>query len=458
MTVVCRFAPTISGQLHIGGLYNALLNYLYAKKYEGLFKIRLDGLDLNPPHDVWQASIPRDLELFGLYPDEIIKASDRLDVYKQVAANVDSTCDRSYHCSCTVQDLLKRARDGHSKFYHLYRPEKYPPYCKISRIIIRAPGSDDNVAVDCKVSTSHEAKNHTGAFLTSRGNMAGYCWEPVDVGYVNHPVKPEITIDLGSEKEICSIEIIWKDRPALEYQVFIWKNGEWHPIVSVLKYDKYFVDFKPSQSFPSFTGDKHNFAIAKTQKVKIKITSCSVPVDKPYFYDYHCQDLHKKLDLNDHNTVLRLKADPSVSLYDAAYWYDGLPNLVLMSPFDDFQLGITHCIRGRDIESWLALEEQVAAALRIPKRVQLIHGLVVDQRGYKYSKWIESTPVRNYLTNNITADMVLTYLARKAKLTNVSASEVLTLTDLTEQFSGDISKRDILMNESEMLEELRGSK
>jgi len=455
VVVTTRFAPTISGQLHIGGLYNALLNYLYAKKNNGLFMLRLDGLDLNPPHDVWQQNIPRDLELFGLHPDKIIKASDRLDYYKEVAINLDKTCDRSYHCNCTVQDTLKRAREDDRNFHHLYRPEKYPPYCKINGIIVRGPESDNNVASDCKVIASHEAKEHPAIHLTARGNNSGYYWEPVDVGYVHHPMSPEIEIDLGSEKDVCSVEIRWKDRPALHYEVSVWRKNQWCLVVSVWKGNsKYFVDYKPSQSFPPLTSDRNNFAITKTQKIRVKIYNCPKPVDKPYFYDYHCRDLGKKLDLYHCDTILRLKADPAISEYDVAYWYGRLPNLVIMSPLDDAELGVTHCIRGRDIEPWLALELQVAQVLKIPHREQLIHGLTIDNFGYKYSKWIESTPVRNYVKNNITPDVVLTYLANKAGI--VSADCVLTLPEIIEQFNGIIPVQDIMINEERMFEELRG--
>ena len=453
MQIVTRFAPTISGEMHIGGLYNALLNYLYAKKNGGLFKLRLDGLDLNPPHDVWQRNIPRDLELFGLYPDGVIQASDRLEIYKEAAVSLDQTCDRSYHCDCTVQDLLKRARDG-SKFYHLYRPEKYPPYCKISGIAVYGPESNDNIAVDCRVTSTYEAKGHSAEHLTARSNPTNYYWEPVDIGYVNHPIIPEITVDLGVEKDISCVDIKWKDRPVLEYEILVLRGGRWQIVAFVKKFGKYFVDYKQGQPFPPLTSDRNNFATIKTQSIKIRILECPVPVDKPYFYDYHCRDLGKKLDLNHRDAVLRLRADEQISRYDTAYWYNKLPNLVLMSPLDDATLGVTHCIRGRDIEPWLALELQVSSVLNTSIRKQLIHGLVVDEKGYKYSKWIESTPVREYLKGTITPDKVLTYLANKARLVNTN--DILTLGDMVNQFDGTISKDDVVIDEKVMLEELRG--
>ena len=45
MTIITRFAPSPTGFLHIGGARTALYNYLYAKKNNGLFKLRIEDTD-----------------------------------------------------------------------------------------------------------------------------------------------------------------------------------------------------------------------------------------------------------------------------------------------------------------------------------------------------------------------------------------------------------------------------
>ena len=40
-----RFAPSPTGQLHIGGFRTALYNYLFAKKHQGKFILRLEDTD-----------------------------------------------------------------------------------------------------------------------------------------------------------------------------------------------------------------------------------------------------------------------------------------------------------------------------------------------------------------------------------------------------------------------------
>ena len=45
MKTITRFAPSPTGLLHLGGARTALYNYLYAKKNNGLFKLRIEDTD-----------------------------------------------------------------------------------------------------------------------------------------------------------------------------------------------------------------------------------------------------------------------------------------------------------------------------------------------------------------------------------------------------------------------------
>ena len=43
--IVTRFAPSPTGYLHIGGVRTALFNYVYAKKNDGKFLVRIEDTD-----------------------------------------------------------------------------------------------------------------------------------------------------------------------------------------------------------------------------------------------------------------------------------------------------------------------------------------------------------------------------------------------------------------------------
>jgi hypothetical protein len=419
------------------------LNYLYAKKHGGQFILRLDRLSLDEREKQYQQNIETDLRAFGLVPDRVLRSSERLPEYMKAVEDLVKH-ERSYHCDCTVQDLLKRACIDDKKFRHLYRPEKYPPYCQISLIQVYGIDNEDPIQ-GCGVYASMEAKDHPARCLVGPQPRKGHWWEPWDVGYIHHPSYPHIRIDLPPGQIIRAVKIIWKDRPALRYRI---EHGR-IPLVEVRKSDQYFVDYRQGQPFMPLQCDVHNFAPREMKSIVVTILECARPVDRPYFYDGHCRLKEKTLDLNHKDTVLRLRADERFSEYDVAYWYSREPNLVVTSVVDDAELGVTDCIRGEDIKPWLFLEGQVALALNTPPRNQRFHGLIVSSTGYKYSKWIESTPIREY---GVEPDKLIAYLSNKA---GIVKKPVTTLEETVKEYNGEIPAKHVVIDEYRMLEELK---
>ncbi len=45
MSIVCRFAPSPTGFLHIGGARTALFNWLFARHHKGKFLLRIEDTD-----------------------------------------------------------------------------------------------------------------------------------------------------------------------------------------------------------------------------------------------------------------------------------------------------------------------------------------------------------------------------------------------------------------------------
>ena len=79
-----RFAPSPTGNLHIGNARIAVLNYLYAKNKELDFFLRIDDTDSERSDEKYVESILEDLSWLGIQFLKIVRQSDRLSVYKDV--------------------------------------------------------------------------------------------------------------------------------------------------------------------------------------------------------------------------------------------------------------------------------------------------------------------------------------------------------------------------------------
>jgi glutamyl-tRNA synthetase len=70
MTKVTRFAPSPTGDLHIGGVRTALFNYVYAKQNKGKFLIRVEDTDAERSTKEFESNILKGLSDIGINPDE----------------------------------------------------------------------------------------------------------------------------------------------------------------------------------------------------------------------------------------------------------------------------------------------------------------------------------------------------------------------------------------------------
>ena len=87
--VVTRFAPSPTGYLHIGGVRTALFNYIFAKKNQGKFLVRIEDTDKERSEGQFIEAIMEGLDWVGLNPDfEPIKQSERFDIYKEEATRL----------------------------------------------------------------------------------------------------------------------------------------------------------------------------------------------------------------------------------------------------------------------------------------------------------------------------------------------------------------------------------
>lgn len=129
-----RFAPSPTGQLHVGNARTALFNWLLARGQGGTFIFRVEDTDLARSSKASEHAIVEDLRWMGLDWAEGVDAggdhgpyrqTERLHIYRAHAVELLST-GHAYRCFCSAAQLEADRQaaiaDG--------RPPKYAGHCR----------------------------------------------------------------------------------------------------------------------------------------------------------------------------------------------------------------------------------------------------------------------------------------------------------------------------------------
>ena len=79
-----RFAPSPTGDLHVGNARTALFNWLFAKHYGGDFILRIEDTDQERTSPVFEKNILEDLKWLSIEWDEGPEKGGRLGPYHQI--------------------------------------------------------------------------------------------------------------------------------------------------------------------------------------------------------------------------------------------------------------------------------------------------------------------------------------------------------------------------------------
>jgi glutamyl-tRNA synthetase len=110
-----RFAPSPTGYLHVGGLRTALYNYLFARRNNGKFILRIEDTDRNRYVEGAVENLIETLKWCGLdYDEGPVKGGDcgpyiqseRLDIYKEKCLELVEK-GKAYYCFCTAERLAE---------------------------------------------------------------------------------------------------------------------------------------------------------------------------------------------------------------------------------------------------------------------------------------------------------------------------------------------------------------
>ena len=103
--VITRFAPSPTGQLHIGGARTALFNYLYSKNQKGKFLLRIEDTDKERSKKIYENQIIDSLGWLGInFDDNVFYQSQNIKKHIDVANQLLKN-NFAYKCYCTQEEL-----------------------------------------------------------------------------------------------------------------------------------------------------------------------------------------------------------------------------------------------------------------------------------------------------------------------------------------------------------------
>ena len=122
--VVTRFAPSPTGNLHIGGARTALFNYLFAKANGGKFLLRVEDTDVKRSTVEAKNAIINGLNWIGLnHDDEIVYQSERKQSHIE-AVNKMLQNGSAYYAYDTAEELENQREEARAnKTQYLYNPK-----------------------------------------------------------------------------------------------------------------------------------------------------------------------------------------------------------------------------------------------------------------------------------------------------------------------------------------------
>jgi glutamyl-tRNA synthetase len=118
-----RIAPSPTGPAHIGTARTALFNYLFAKKNNGKFVLRIEDTDKERSDQKWTEEVVYQLKWLGIGWDEgpdiggefgPYKQSQRLEIYETHLKKLLEE-NKAYYCFCTEEELENKRQEQMSR-------------------------------------------------------------------------------------------------------------------------------------------------------------------------------------------------------------------------------------------------------------------------------------------------------------------------------------------------------
>ncbi len=129
-----RYAPSPTGMLHVGGVRTALFNWLFARKNDGVFVLRIEDTDLERSTEASFEQLKRSLRWIGLDWDEgpevggphaPYRQTERLEIYREAVRKLLED-GAAYHDFATTEELAEFREQARSEGRQpIYRGSEY---------------------------------------------------------------------------------------------------------------------------------------------------------------------------------------------------------------------------------------------------------------------------------------------------------------------------------------------
>lgn len=217
-----RFAPSPTGELHIGGARTALFNYLFARSRSGKFILRIDDTDLERSRPEYIDKLLDALQWLQLNWDEgPYFQSKRLPEYKNEAERLIGS-KKAYRCYCSIAELeagRTEARNDRRSFLYpgtcrnltaeqeeLYRQQNRKP---VTRLV--SPEQGETVVNDLIRGPVHFANTDLDDFIIVKSNeLPTYNFASVVDDWqmnITHVIRGEEHLSNTPRQQICAVAL-----------------------------------------------------------------------------------------------------------------------------------------------------------------------------------------------------------------------------------------------------------
>ena len=174
MFIRTRFAPSPTGLLHVGNARAALFCFLFAKKNDGQFVLRLDDTDRERSTQAFADAIQADLDWLGLKWDETARQSDRFERYDAVFEMLVAQ-GHVYACYETPEELERKRKRQLAR-------GKPPVYDRAGLAL----SADEKAALEAEGRSAHWRFKLSGNQVAWRDLVRGE--QKIDTASVSDPV------------------------------------------------------------------------------------------------------------------------------------------------------------------------------------------------------------------------------------------------------------------------------